>query len=58
MFNINAHILIYHVPLINTTYISTYISLRQGSDAILWYKMIFGNYIATPETLALFSCHF
>jgi hypothetical protein len=38
MFNINAHILIYHAPLINSTYISTYISLRQGSDVILRYK--------------------
>jgi hypothetical protein len=37
MFNINAHTLISYVPLIN----STYISLRQGSDVILWYKINF-----------------
>ena len=55
MFNINALILNYYVPLINSPYISTYISFRQGSDAILRYKMNFWNHIANPEKLAPFS---
>ena len=50
MFNINALIFNYYVPLINSTYISTYFSFRQGSDAILRYKMHFWNYIANPES--------
>ena len=51
MFNINVLILNYYVPLIN----STYITFRQGSDAIL---MNFWNYIANRETLGPFSSHF